>query len=524
MPVGASFLNPALSSIILNMQTANSPAPVQPAESPNANDSAAPAEQRDTFTTTTTESAAQPPVAQVERVSKQFKGVAALRGVSFNLERGEIFGLLGPNGAGKSTLLKLLLGFLHGDGGSIKLFGSTDLTKAHARVGYLPEQPRYHGNFSGREYMEFQARLAGLRARDAKAITAHALKRVGLEEAANRRIRTYSKGMRQRLGLAVAVYASGDTPPELLVLDEPASGLAPEGQVAVREVLLDCNRQGSTILLSSHQLTEVERICSRVGILRGGKLVALTRLDDQSRVVIVAAPRSRGFELAPHLIEYLRNLHPAVLIKGGLLETEPLVVSLPTGNDVPHAASMKAAALRAIVDARWDVMSLHVENRDLESIYMRAVRPSRKEGADTQADGKAPEAVEVAPGQSASTVEAASQEAPAPDVARTVPSQAAGTVMVPDAAPQSEPVEVVPAGQPLLVRPVSPNGSAAPEEAVAAEVPEAPLANPPFETPMVAARSGPSTAPLPPLPDSVETQADPAAQGQWLRDLRREGS
>ncbi|MDQ5826108.1 MAG: ATP-binding cassette domain-containing protein [Chloroflexota bacterium] len=503
------------------MQTANSPAPVEPVESSVAGSPAAPTEQRDTVTPTATESTAQPPVAQLERVSKQFKGVAALRGVSFNLERGEIFGLLGPNGAGKSTLLKLLLGFLHGDGGAVKLFGSTDLTKAHARIGYLPEQPRYHGNFSGREYMEFQARLAGLRGRDAKAITAYALKRVGLEEAAKRRIRTYSKGMRQRLGLAVAVYASGDTPPELLVLDEPASGLAPEGQVAVREVLLDCNRQGSTILLCSHQLTEVERICSRVGILRGGKLVALTRLDDQSRVVIVAAPRSRGFELAPHLIEYLRNLHPAVLIKGGLLETEPLVVSLPTGNDVPHAASMKAAALRAIVDARWDVMSLHVENRDLESIYMRAVRPSRKDGADPHADGKAPEVVEVAPGQSTSTVGAGSQEAPALDVAQAGPSETTAPVTMPDAALQSEPVEVVPGSQPLLVRPVSPNGSAATSEAVG--VPEAPPADTAVETLQVA-RSGPSTAPLPPLPDSVETQADPASQGQWLRDLRREGS
>jgi hypothetical protein len=239
-------------------------------------------------------------------------------------------------------------------------------------------------------------------------------------------------------------------------------------------------------------------------------------------VVIVAAPRSRGFELAPHLIEYLRNLHPAVLIKGGLLETEPLVVSLPTGNDVPHAAAMKAAALRAIVDARWDVMSLHVENRDLESIYMRAVRPSRKDGADTQADGKATEAVELAPGQSTSTVEAVPQEYPTPDVAQVGPSEATDPVTMPDAALQSEPVEVVPASQPLLVRPVSPNGSAAPTEVV--EVPEATPASAPIENPPVAARSGPSTAPLPPLPDSIETQASPASQGQWLRDLRREGS
>ncbi|MDQ3930270.1 MAG: ATP-binding cassette domain-containing protein [Chloroflexota bacterium] len=498
------------------MQPANSPAPIEPVESTGAGVPTPPAQQPDTAgaTATATESGAKAPIAQIERVSKQFRGVAALRGVSFNLESGEIFGLLGPNGAGKSTLLKLLLGFLHSDGGSIKLFGSGDLTKAHARIGYLPEQPRYHGNFSGREYLEFQARLAGLKARDAKAIAAHALKRVGLEEAANRRIRTYSKGMRQRLGLAVAVYATGDTPPELLVLDEPASGMAPEGQVAVREVLLESNRHGSTILLCSHQLTEVERICSRVGILRGGKLVALTRMDDRSRVVIVATPRPRGFELASYLIEYLRNLHPAVVIRGGLVETEPLVVSLPTGDDVPHAASMKAAAIRAIVDARWDVVSLHVENRDLESIYMQAVRPSRKDGAtDRQADGKAPVATEVAPVPSTPAADAP-QEPPVIDVAARVsssPGETTGSeIAQASVMERPEPAEIVPASHPLLVRPVSPNGLAAATEST----------EPPAPT---SARSGPSTAPLPPLPEAIEAQAD-SSQGQWLRDLRREVS
>jgi ABC-2 type transport system ATP-binding protein len=502
------------------MQTANSPAPV---ESTHADIPAAPTEQSDTHNPV--EGEGQPPVAQFERVSKQFRGVAALRGVSLNIGRGEIFGLLGPNGAGKSTLLKLLLGFLHTDGGTVKLFGSNHLTQAHARIGYLPEQPRYHGNFSGREYLEFQAGLAGLRRRDARAITAHALKHVGLEEAANRRIRTYSKGMRQRLGLAVAVYASGDTPPELLVLDEPASGLAPEGQVAVREVLLDCHRQGSTILLCSHQLTEVERICSQVGILRAGRLVALTRLDDQSRAVIVAAPRPRALELASYLIDYLRNLHPAVIVRGGQQETEPLVVSLPTGNDVPHAAAMKAAAIRAIVDARWDIISVHVENRDLESIYMQAVRPSKKDGATGAEDeGKG---IEAAP----TTETPSAQSAPAPAVSPTQPATieapADATSLADAMAPadgepvapeQPEPVDIIAASQPLPVRPVSPNGSTAATQGATDMPTEAPAA----ETP-AAVRSGPSTAPLPPLPESVESQANLPTQESWLRDLKREG-
>ncbi|HET6314612.1 MAG TPA: ABC transporter ATP-binding protein [Chloroflexia bacterium] len=511
------------------MQTANGPAP---SESPGADISASPAEQSDKRTTS--DSDARPPVVQIERVSKQFRGVAALRGVSLNIERGEIFGLLGPNGAGKSTLLKLLLGFLHSDSGAVKLFGSTDLTRAHARIGYLPEQPSYHGNFSGREYVQFQARLAGLSARDARTMAARALKRVGLEEAANRRIRTYSKGMKQRLGLAVAVYACGDTPPELLVLDEPASGLAPEGQVAVREVLLDCNRLGSTILLCSHQLTEVERICSQVGILRGGRLVALTRLDDQSRAVIVAAPRPRALELSTFLIEYLRNLHPAVIVKGGLVEDERLYVSLPTGDDVPHAAAMKAAAIKAMVDARWDIISLHVENRDLESIYLQAVRPSRKDAATPDpAGGKSLEAAataEAEPAEVAATevaateVAAAEGEQPQPgivdadgagalvDAAHTIGTEA-------DEPGQPEGVEVVPPIQPLPVRPVSPNGSAA----VSQDAVAPPVEISAGEVPATGMRSGPSTAPLPPLPASIASEADAGPQDSWVRDLRREG-
>ncbi|HYP18545.1 MAG TPA: ATP-binding cassette domain-containing protein, partial [Chloroflexia bacterium] len=402
------------------------------------------------------------------------------------------------------------------------------------------EQPSYHGNFSGREYVQFQARLTGLSARDAKTMAARALKRVGLEEAANRRIRTYSKGMKQRLGLAVAVYACGDTPPELLVLDEPASGLAPEGQVAVREVLLDCNRLGSTILLCSHQLTEVERICSQVGILRGGRLVALTRLDDQSRAVIVAAPRPRALELSTFLIEYLRNLHPAVLVKGGLVEDERLYVSLPTGDDVPHAAAMKAAAIKAMVDARWDILSLHVENRDLESIYLQAVRPSRKDAATPDpAGGKSLEAAataEDAPAEVAATEVALTEAAltevePAVDGEQPQPGivDADGAGATADAVPtigteadepgQPEVVEVVPPIQPLPVRPVSPNGSAAAsQDAVAL-----PVETSAGEVPATGMRSGPSTAPLPPLPASIASEADAGPQDSWVRDLRREG-
>ncbi|HYP41793.1 MAG TPA: ABC transporter ATP-binding protein [Chloroflexia bacterium] len=331
---------------------------------------------------TQTRRTSEPTIVGIERVSKSYKNIYALRNISLIIAQGEIFGLLGPNGAGKSTLLKLLLGFLHPDDGKITLFGSTNLSRAHSRIGYLPERPAYHGNFTGREYLYLHAKLSGFDGKGARLVAGRALEAVQLGEAADRRIRTYSKGMRQRLGLAVAVMSAGGRPPDLLILDEPSGGLAPEGQVAIREIILECKQAGSTILLCSHQLTEVERICSTVGILRAGRLVAHTRLDGGSRVNITGVPREGALEIAPHLVEYLKNLHPTVRVKVGQGEQEPLMVSLPTGPEVHNSAAMKAAALRAMLDGRWDITSVYIEHKDLESIYLQAIQPQPETKAD----------------------------------------------------------------------------------------------------------------------------------------------
>lgn len=468
---------------------------------------------------------AEPPIVQVDRVSKHYPGVNALRGVSFNVQRGEIFGLLGPNGAGKSTLLKLMLGFLSANSGTIKLFGSADLTAAHARTGYLPEQPSYHSNFTGREYMEFQAHLAGLSASDARTVAARALKQVGIEEEANKRISAYSKGMRQRLGLAVALSAGGDTPPELLILDEPAAGLAPEGQVAVRETLLDCRRQGSTIILCSHQLTEVERICSEVGILRNGRLVALTRLQDESRVMIVATARPCALEVAPHLLEYLEQLHPSVAIKGGTSEDAPLYVSLPAGSNVPHAAAMKAAAIRALVDARWDISSLHIENRDLESIYLQAVGPIKDEAAADSPNGKS---IEIPALPEVEQMPAEASHAPA--LSSPQADATSDTALPPN---EPEPSGAGAVGDPLLVRPVSSNGSSGAtgfDNSLVTEPGSARVPTDIYSGKLADAapntRNGPSTTPLPALlevPDPRTELPPSEVRSPWFKNRATEG-
>ena len=332
--------------------------------------------------TGTTSTPAETPVISLDHVTKRFGSLVALRNISLQIHQGEVYGLIGPNGAGKSTLLKLLLGFLYPDKGTIQLFGSSNVTRAHARLGYLPEKPRYHGNFTGREYLRFHGRLSGFGSSDAARTADYALEKVGLQSAANKRIRTYSKGMTQRLGLAVVLCGAGGEPPDLLVLDEPASGLDPEGQLAVRDFILGCKERGSTVLLCSHQLTEVEKICSTVGILRAGRLVVQTALGGGSRAIITGIPREGAAEIAPALIAYLTKLHPGVMIRGGEAAGEPLMVNLPVGPDIPHSAAIKNAAIKAVLDGRWDITSLYVDNRDLETLYMRAVQsPAERNGS-----------------------------------------------------------------------------------------------------------------------------------------------
>jgi ABC-2 type transport system ATP-binding protein len=310
------------------------------------------------------------PIIKTERLSKRLRGVQALRNLSITVRPGEVYGLVGAQGAGKSTLAHLILGFLRPDGGTMRLFGSENIDRARARIGYLPERPRYHSNFTGRDYLRFHAELSGLKGRDAQLVVGRVADSVGLGDAARKLVRGYSKPVRQRLGLAVALLAGGSEPPELLVLDEPATGLDDEVGATFREVVLDCKGRGSTVLICSRELTQVERVCTSLGILRAGRLLLQTHIDESPRVHLVAVAREGAEEILPDLQQYLHNLHPSAAVRSS---GERLHVVLPGGPDIPHATAMKAAALRAMVDAQWDIISVYTENRDLESLFMQAV-------------------------------------------------------------------------------------------------------------------------------------------------------
>jgi ABC-2 type transport system ATP-binding protein len=206
--------------------------------------------------------------------------VEAVRGVSFEVHENEIFGFLGPNGAGKTTTIKMLLGLIFPTRGSAAIYGLpvTD-PRARRRLGFLPENPYLYQYLTALELMDLCGRLVGLPARERRSRSRELIERVGLGHAADRPVRKYSKGMMQRLGLAQALL--GD--PDLLVLDEPMTGLDPIGRKEVRDLLLEEKKRGKTLFFSSHILSDVEMLCDRVAIVHRGKLAAYGRLDELLR-------------------------------------------------------------------------------------------------------------------------------------------------------------------------------------------------------------------------------------------------
>jgi ABC-type multidrug transport system ATPase subunit len=311
----------------------------------------------------------------LQGITKSFNDIYALRNVSITIQPGEVFGLLGPTGAGKSTLVKLLLGLLQPDEGTISVFGSADPQVVKARTGYMPERARYHHNFTGRDYLLFHARLSGLTLSGARKAVDQAIEVVGLGPAARRQIRYYERETVQRLAFAVAMVSIANRSPGLLILDEPSNNLGRAAQISLRDIILDFKQQGTTVLIASHRITEIERTSTSVGILRGGRLVAHTNVENNPRVIVVAVPRDSSAESYPRLLAHLRNLHPFVSVTGGAGGAAPIVVSLPSGPRIVNAAGIKASALRALMDTGWEVISVYVERKDLESIYAQTAPP-----------------------------------------------------------------------------------------------------------------------------------------------------
>ena len=236
-------------------------------------------------------------IVKVENIVKDFRpgfGLVrkrVLHGISFSVHRGEIFGFVGPNGAGKTTMLKILMGLIHPQGGSASILGH-DISENEYRkhVGFLPENPYFYDFLTGTEFLDFYARVSGVAAEERPGRIASLLEQVGLAHAGHARLRTYSKGMLQRVGIAQAIVHD----PDIVFLDEPMSGLDPIGRKEIRDLILRLNGEGKTIFMNTHILSDVEMLCHRVAIIVKGEI----RYAGSSEEFLASEERSADVVLA----------------------------------------------------------------------------------------------------------------------------------------------------------------------------------------------------------------------------------
>ena len=260
------------------------------------------------------------PAIAIRRLTKHFpvplrrrRHVVAVQDLSLEVASGQVYGLLGPNGSGKSTTMKVVLGLVSPTSGSTEIFGrDSRAVSSREAVGFLPENPYFYKHLTGAETLRFYGRLCGLRGARLRDRTGELLRQVRLEDARDRRLGTYSKGMLQRIGLAQALVQD----PRLLVLDEPTAGVDPRGSAEIRDLILGCKARGTTVLLCSHLLGQVQEICDRVGILdrgvlvREGPLADLVSLEDQTELVLGNA----GPEVAGAVERFLAQRFPGTTV------------------------------------------------------------------------------------------------------------------------------------------------------------------------------------------------------------------
>ena len=298
---------------------------------------------------------------ELSGLTKHYGDVTALEGVDLAVEEGEIFGFLGPNGAGKSTTIDILLDFVRPTSGSATVLGldaQRQSKKIRQRTGVLPEGYQVYGRLTGRQHVEFVVESKGV---DDDPDTL--LDRVGISDAADRKAGGYSKGMKQRLTLAMALV--GD--PDLLILDEPSTGLDPGGAREIREIVRAERDRGATVFFSSHILEQVESVCDRVGILRAGELVAVDTIeglrsgtaDEATLRVELASPTDD----AVTLVRELGGVSSAELRNGRL------IVTVSDGS--------KTRVLSALEDSGHRVTDFETEETSLEDIFMTYTEGSR---------------------------------------------------------------------------------------------------------------------------------------------------
>jgi ABC-2 type transport system ATP-binding protein len=301
-------------------------------------------------------SAAPGPAIETIDLRKEYGGRVVLQDLSLTVQRGEVFGFLGPNGAGKTTTVKILVGLVRPTAGEARLFGRpVSDPAARRRIGYLPEHFRFHDWMTGEELLDFHGRLAGMSANERRARIPEVLELVGLAGRGRERIRSYSKGMTQRIGLAQALLHR----PDLVLLDEPTSALDPVGRRDVRDLIRRLRAEGVTVFLNSHLLSEVELVCDRVAIVDRGRVVRSGRLTDllgrstELRITVDCVDKA--------LLAHLRRYAEVLAVDG-----TTVTVGVAELDAAPAIAE-------AIVRAGYRLYSLVPMQRSLEDVFISLV-------------------------------------------------------------------------------------------------------------------------------------------------------
>jgi ABC-2 type transport system ATP-binding protein len=310
-------------------------------------------------------------VIRTKGLTKHYGPVTAVDHLDLEIRRGEVFGLLGPNGAGKTTTILMLLGLSEPSSGKARVLGfdpTRQPLEIKRRVGYMPDNVGFYGDLTGRQNLVYTARLNGLDRKTADARVDDLLELVGLSDVGGRKVETYSRGMRQRLGVADALVKD----PSVLILDEPTVAIDPEGVMEMLDLIQSLARdRGVTVVLSSHLLHQVESVCDRVGIFSKGRMIASGRMSDLAERVLTG----------PITLEIGSDSDPKI---EAFLEAQPGVTEVqPSPRDprlwlVTGSARSPEALGRAMMEQGWSVWRLAVHGMDLDAIYLRLVREGRE--------------------------------------------------------------------------------------------------------------------------------------------------
>ena len=296
------------------------------------------------------------PAIETYHLRKEFNGKTAVANLSLQVERGEVFGFLGPNGAGKTTSVKMLLGLISPSSGSAKVLGAKiNDNSIRARVGFLPEHFRFHDWLTAKEFLELHGRLYQMSEARIKTKVPELLDLVNLANHANKRLRTYSKGMLQRVGLAQALLND----PELVLLDEPTSGLDPGGRRLVRDIIADLRDSGTTVFLNSHFLSEVEVTCDRVAFIKQGQVIHTSTLA--SLVEGEISLRIRAKKLKPETLDRLDSLVNNLHVDG-----DRLSMMVDDESTLPGLN-------RLLVENGSEVYEFSPERLSLEDLFLQVV-------------------------------------------------------------------------------------------------------------------------------------------------------